>query len=454
MNITLYWITHDMRLDDNPALLRAAQSDVLICAWCVDRRQFSPFRYHTTSMGEHRWRFQMEAVSEMSAELSNLGQHLYLCFGYPEQELAQLIQRHKVTRLVCSRQFGADERRTLRTLQGYFPGLRIEETDADTLYNQDELRTDDAGLLKGFTYFRRQQSDVTISQPIQAPSHLPRTPLRIVTRNELPDWLSQRYRQPLDSRSDPLETHHSDGAPEQFIGGEAAARRQLRAYFDSQHPSTYKHTRDQLQGWHNSSKFSAWLANGNLSARRIHQQLQQYEARHGANESTSWLLFELQWREYFRWLARWQGARLFSLRGLREKPPLACLHPERYQKWCHGNTPWPIVNACMRQLATTGYLSNRGRQIAASCFVNELGLDWRYGAAWFEHQLVDYDVALNWGNWQYIAGVGVDPRGGRHFNLDKQTAIYDPDGDFIQKWAPDSHHTVLDSVDAADWPVS
>ena len=60
----------------------------------------------------------------------------------------------------------------------------------------------------------------------------------------------------------------------------------------------------------------------------------------------------------------------------------------------------------MKQLSATGYLSNRGRQIAASCLVNELEGDWRYGAAWFESQLIDYDVAANWGNWQYLAGVG------------------------------------------------
>lgn len=77
--------------------------------------------------------------------------------------------------------------------------------------------------------------------------------------------------------------------------------------------------------------------------------------------------------------------------------------------WCKGNTPYPLVNACMRELLATGYLSNRGRQIVASCLINELKLDWRYGAAWFQQQLIDYDTAVNWGNWQYIAGVGADP---------------------------------------------
>jgi deoxyribodipyrimidine photo-lyase len=108
----------------------------------------------------------------------------------------------------------------------------------------------------------------------------------------------------------------------------------------------------------------------------------------------------------------------------------------------------------MNQLNSSGYLSNRGRQLAASCFVHELNLDWRYGAAYFEEQLIDYDVASNWGNWQYLAGVGSDPRGHRQFDLAKQTKIYDPGNLFIQKWAGKECSAVLDSVDAADWPIS
>ena len=106
----------------------------------------------------------------------------------------------------------------------------------------------------------------------------------------------------------------------------------------------------------------------------------------------------------------------------------------------------------MHQLNQTGYLSNRGRQIVASCLVNELAVDWRYGAAYFEQQLLDYDIGSNWGNWQYIAGVGADPRGGRHFNIDKQTAQFDPDGHYIERW--DGQQTrQLDVNDAADWPI-
>ncbi len=95
-------------------------------------------------------------------------------------------------------------------------------------------------------------------------------------------------------------------------------------------------------------------------------------------------------------------------------------------------------------------MSNRGRQLVASCLVHELGLDWRYGAAYFESQLIDYDVASNWGNWQYLAGVGADPRGSRQFNLEKQTQMYDPNHEFIDKWDGHCDGERLDNVDMVD----
>ena len=144
---------------------------------------------------------------------------------------------------------------------------------------------------------------------------------------------------------------------------------------------------------------------------------------------------------------------MFAFEGIQGKRPNTSFYASRFQKWCHGNTPYAIVNACMKQLNATGYLSNRGRQLVASCFVHELGLDWRYGAAYFEQQLIDYDVAANWGNWQYLAGVGADPRGHRWFDLAKQAERYDPQQEFIQRWQGQPEDLQLDHSDAADWPI-
>lgn len=125
---------------------------------------------------------------------------------------------------------------------------------------------------------------------------------------------------------------------------------------------------------------------------------------------------------------------LFLFQGIGAKAPTGQHDKTKFISWTTGNTCYPIINACMTQLNQTGYMSNRGRQLVASAFIHELGLDWRYGAAYFEQQLIDYDVASNWGNWQYLAGVVADPRVCRQFNLHKKTERYDPNCEFIDRW--------------------
>ena len=438
MTATLYWLTQDLRLDDNPALIRAANSDRLLCVYCVDPHSFMPYRYHVSALGQHRWRFLQEGLSALSERLEALGQALHIACGQPDQTLAALVKSRRITRLVCSQPFGSYEASILPALQRLFPALRIEVVNTYTLFDRDSLLQPLESLRKGFTPLRHWAELMPVTGPVQAPKSLPPPPLSVVGSPEaLPEWLPS--------------VQPRGASP--FQGGEVAAQAQLDDYFSSPAPQSYKDTRNALMGWNASSKFSPWLSQGSLSVRRLRQRLRDYETAQGSNDSTYWLFFELLWREYFQWLALYAGRRLFNYKGIANKSGRTCVHPERYQKWCHGNTPYALVNACMLELKATGYLSNRGRQIAASCFVNELGLDWRYGAAWFEHQLLDYDVASNWGNWQYIAGVGVDPRGGRHFNLDQQAESYDPDGSYRARWAPEPVLAQLDSTDAADWPI-
>jgi deoxyribodipyrimidine photo-lyase len=93
-----------------------------------------------------------------------------------------------------------------------------------------------------------------------------------------------------------------------------------------------------------------------------------------------------------------------------------------------------FVDANMIELKLTGFMSNRGRQNVASYLCNDLKLDWRYGAEYFEQQLIDYDVCSNWGNWAYIAGVGNDPRSDRYFNIKKQADQYDADKHYRNLW--------------------
>ena len=218
-----------------------------------------------------------------------------------------------------------------------------------------------------------------------------------------------------------------------FSGGELSALAHLDQYFERRLPDTYKQTRNQLTGMDYSSKFSPWLAFGCCSARRIVQKLKNYESTYGANDGTYWLWFELLWRDYFRFLHFKYGDKLYRPHGLIDKE-INSFDKKKFQQWISGCTGENFIDAGMRELQQTGFLSNRMRQVVASYWIYEMKGDWRAGAAWFESQLVDYDVYSNQGNWLYIAGRGTDPRGGRPFNVKKQAQDHDPDGAYRSKW--------------------
>jgi|AntAceMinimDraft_12_1070368.scaffolds.fasta_scaffold45832_1 deoxyribodipyrimidine photo-lyase len=430
---TLYWLTDDLRLHDNAAFTAAVENSAsLICVFCWDTSWHDSDRFGIERMGKHRETFLKQTLFDLDQSLRKLGQRLLVMRGNPIESISALVAQHSIDVVVRSERPGVYERWQWRNLQQRYPFLTYKEVPTFTLLRRNQLPFGD-DLPRTFTQFRTQVEALNMSSVAPTPQALPKPPPNLASTDFAPQA--------------------SLGMSQTFVGGESAGLRHLHDYFSTQAASHYKHTRNALDGWYQSSKFSPWLANGSLSARHILTTLRAYEIDKGANDSTYWIFFELLWREYFQWYADLHKHRLFRFAGIRDRKPLTSFYAERFRKWSTGQTPWPIVNACMEQLNATGYMSNRGRQIVASCLVNELSLDWRCGAAYFEQQLIDYQVASNWGNWQYAAGVGADPRGGRHFNLSKQAAEHDPDGTFVARWAPNTFTPLLDSVDMVDWPI-
>jgi deoxyribodipyrimidine photo-lyase len=229
-----------------------------------------------------------------------------------------------------------------------------------------------------------------------------------------------------------------DRAVLRFKGGETAGLDRLDHYFwKGDRLRLYKETRNGMVGADYSSKFSPWLALGCLSPRYIYGQVQQYEDQRVRNDSTYWLIFELLWRDYFRFICAKHGNKIFYPSGLQGMPIPWKTDWERFDLWRTGQTGFPLIDANMRELAATGFMSNRGRQNVASFLTKNLGIDWRMGAEWFESLLIDYDVCSNWGNWNYTAGVGNDARGFRFFNILKQSKDYDRNGEYVKHWLPE-----------------
>ena len=435
----LFWFSSDLRIDDNPALAKAASEvDQLLCIYIAPQQAVISAKQAPSKLSQNRQQFLYQSLTDLDKKLSAHGQQLLVKFQPPLDVIPELITKHNVSHIYRSQNAGEYERNVWNTLCKRYAMIEFNQTDSHTLFDQSELPFALHELPKSFSKFRQLVKNIVIKAPRAKHSSMPAGPK---TNSQWQAQWQQYFGHPKNSGG------------QLFEGGAEAGLDYVQNYFKTNKASTYKETRNGLDGMDYSTKFSPWLSNGSISPRQIIFYLGQYESEVEANDSTYWIYFELLWREYFQWYAHRHKANLFKFSGIKNSNPTTSFYPERFQKWCQGNTPYPIVNACMKQLNTTGYMSNRGRQLVASCFVHELNLDWRYGAAYMEQQLVDFDVASNWGNWQYLAGVGADPRGHRRFDLDKQAKIYDPQGQFIKHWGGDKHLEQLDSRDTVDWPI-
>lgn len=214
-----------------------------------------------------------------------------------------------------------------------------------------------------------------------------------------------------------------------------SVKNEIEYYFwEKKLASSYFKTRNGMLGRDYSTKFSCLLSSGSLDVRYLYNTVQDFQKQFGKNKSTEWIIFELLWREFFYWhYQKWKRA-YFSSNGI--KGPLA-FHsfPDYSFEELKVMKAHPFFFSALRELEQTGFMSNRGRQIFASIWLNDLGLDWRSGAFLFERTLIDYDVYSNYGNWMYLAGVGVDPWGRRYFNVEKQLDQYDPNHDYLTFWS-------------------
>jgi deoxyribodipyrimidine photo-lyase len=253
------------------------------------------------------------------------------------------------------------------------------------------------------------------------------------------DW-PQSWLRPSERAPAPAAPDRDPRSAFPFAGDESTALARLQHYvFGTAGLRNYKATRNGLVGTEFSSKFSPFLGIGALSVRRIWNEVLRYQALHGADEGSEWMKQELLWREFFLWSEQRHGAAFHAPGGIQNRRPEWVADHERFACWSRAESGHPLIDAQLRELLATGYLSNRGRQWVASHFVNELRLPWTWGARFFEWRLIDAHHALNTGNWAYLAGVGSDPRsfGGqpRRFDLERQVRLYDPEETHRQRWS-------------------
>ncbi len=437
MSTALYWFRNDLRLHDQPGLRAAcaAPTSRLLPVYFVGPPAQTT-RWGFARMGRHRRAWRAATLRELGAQLAALHCPLLLCRGPAVTQLPALARAVGAATVFCEDIAAPEERAEVDALRA--AGLDVRSVWHGSLLDPARLPFAVHDLPQVFTSFRRavEQHAVEPAPPLPTPQRLPPWP---ALASRLPgtrraDGLAALAG--VDSAACDARSCFAYSTP-RCRAGESAALRHLARYLERGLPHSYKRTRDALADFDASSKFSPWLATGALSPRTVLHQLRDFESRQGASDGSYWLWFELLWRDYFRFLHLQHGRRLYAAGGLggRGGRGAPAHDAQAFARWCEGRSGEPLVDAGMRELRCTGYISNRMRQIVASHLVHELGCDWRAGAAWFEAQLIDYDVYSNQGNWLYIAGRGTDPRGGRRFDVAAQAARHDAQGDYRRRWS-------------------
>ena len=439
MSAHLVWLRNDLRLHDHAPLAEAARAAAadgaeLAVVYVADPRLAEPTRWGPPKQGAHWHRFRAEALADLRESLRAVGSDLIVRTGRPEAEVPELVRAVGAGTVWLHDEPMPEEQDVEAALRAALPdGVRVEVRWGFTLLHPADLPFEIADAPDGFSSFRRKvegkpkkgKPAVPVRDEIALPEALPPPPALDAGEIPGPEAFG------LDT---PPASPRATG---DFPGGETAALARLQTYvWDRDRLRVYKETRNGMLGPDDASRLSPYFAHGCLSPRRVHSEVKRYEAERVANESTYWLIFELLWRDHFRFYGAKHGANLFAPGGPQNRDIDWPWHRPVVEAWRRAETGIPIVDANLRELAETGYMSNRGRQNVASFFAKTLGQDWRGGAAWFETELLDYDVTSNWGNWAYVSGVGADPRD-RWFDVVGQSRRYDPDGEYLRHWLPE-----------------
>ncbi|MFN3802573.1 DASH family cryptochrome [Belliella pelovolcani] len=425
----LVWFRNDLRLHDHAALFSAVEkAEEVIPVYCFDPRQFDSLSIGQKKTAGFRAQFLLESVLNLQDNLKSLGSNLIISSGLPENVIPILAKKYKVDAVYFTEEVTSEEKSVEAALEHslYKDRIGTEAFWQSTLFHIDDLPFPVSQTPEVFTQFRKECEKLSkVRKTYPQPKKINTPDLSNDLNFKLPSWMQ-------------VEKVTDDRAAIKFEGGESAGMHRLKTYFwERDQLKIYKETRNGLLGEDYSSKFSAWLSLGCLSPRYIYEEVKLYEKERKKNQSTYWLIFELIWRDYFRFIAKKHGNNVFKLSGIKNYVDNWVRNEKLFQKWAEGNTGIPFIDANMRELNATGFMSNRGRQNVASFLVNDLNIDWRWGAEYFESLLIDYDVCSNWGNWMYVAGVGNDPRENRYFNILKQANNYDRKGAYIRHWIPE-----------------
>jgi deoxyribodipyrimidine photo-lyase len=408
--VGVVWFRRDLRLGDNPALTAAAMAhDRLVALFVHDPALAGP-------SGPNRVAFLHGCLDALSRDPLVDGE-IVERVGDPAEVVAGLAAEVGADHVYAAHDFGPYGRRRDGEVRARLEtdGRTLELVGSPYAVDPGTLHTKAGTPFQVFTPFSRAWRAHGWPAPLPEPTEL--------------RWLAGVPSDPRPPTPPPTAT---DGLPP---AGEAAAHERADEFLAG-HVASYRDQRDRPDR-DGTSRLSPHLKYGTIHPRQL---LHRLDDREGAATFAS----ELCWRDFYAdvLLHRPESARRNHSRamdGLEWDTGSEADH--RFEAWCRGRTGYPIVDAGMRQLLAEGWMHNRVRMIVASFLVKDLHLDWRRGAAWFLHHLVDGDLASNQHGWQWTAGTGTDAAPFfRIFNPTAQGQRFDPEGDYVRRYVPELRH--------------
>lgn len=405
-----WWIRRDIRLQDNQTL-QAALKDALrlVPLFIIEPALMD-------SAAPKRRAFLLNALADLDDQLRSLGSRLVVRQGPAVEVLPELTHELDDAPVFAQEDFSpfADSRdKSLRNQ------INLTLLPGQVLRDPDSVLKADNDPYMVFTPYSHRWLEGGLPTPAQC----------LPAPNELP---------PLPEGLESLSLPQADPVTG-FPATAKEAQRRLED-FAANELWHYASNRDRMD-LDGTSRLSPYLRFGLLSPRecfaRAGVALSQAKGEEAQSEIRSWIN-ELIWREFYTMILA-QNAHVMDGPFREAYSDIAWRDaPEDLRDWQQGQTGYPAVDACMRQLLNTGWMHNRGRMIVASFLTKDLLINWQEGEAWFMAQLIDGDPAANNGGWQWTAGTGTDAAPYfRIFNPVLQGKKFDPDGDFIAKWVPE-----------------
>lgn len=409
-SLSLHIFRRDLRLHDNTALLEALKSSeqVLPC-FIFDKRQIELNDYKSN----HCIEFMANSLQELANELKETGAQLYFFYGIAEEIIEKILSRIKIDAIYINRDYTPFSIERDKKIARLCQKNKIEfHCFADALLHEPEqVLKPNHEPYTVFTHFYKQAQHCAVKPP-----------QKNLYKNYYTQAISFADKQTLPKL---LKQHN----PNLLVHG---GRREGLSFIKKiKELSHYQETRN-FPALNGTSKLSAHNKFGTVSVREVYAEIVKDFGR------THPLMTELHWRDFFTHI----GFHFPHVFGQPFHQRYANLNWSRntnhFRAWCEGRTGFPIVDAGMRELNTTGYMHNRVRMIVASFLTKDLHIDWRWGEKYFAQKLVDYDPAVNNGNWQWAASTGCDAQPYfRIFNPWLQQQKFDPECLYIKQWVPE-----------------